>query len=516
MSRKPGMFSKFRRAATLVKVGFAARRLRKARGEENRRIAQQALAALLADARGVPMKIGQFIATVQPGSGLDQLTRGIEPLPLETVLPLLDEILGHDHRALFREFLPASAAATLGQVHRARLQDGREAAVKLQYPDIAEAVEAEMKLAGLVPSVGPARRWNFDLGGYVETLRANMWRELDYLDEAQRQHDFRAAVQSEGLVVPEVLAEHCRPAMLVQSWEDGDGLEQAAAWSLRDRLNIARILLDTLFRSLFLHGQVHGDPHPGNYRFRPWTDTHKSQVVLLDFGCTVPVPEPARLALLKLVLSVRGEAPADHLACFAAMGFEPAKLQHIDAALPAVSAALLAPFSREGFELADWKLGERFENALGDLRWWFRSAGPPSLFLLMRAFQGLVIQLKALDVNLPWWPVLQHALGSQRLAQAREFTPPAPDVKRAPARPGDATLLRVRIDAEAGPELDLVLPASEALKLRALAPPAATDEIEAAGVDLRAIEQRLAKQGLKPQLLLEHQGNGRTYRIQLE
>lgn len=230
MNKKPGMFSRFRRAATLVRVGLAARRLRKARGDDNRRVAQQALAAQLADARGVPMKIGQFIATVRPDSGLEQLTRGTEPLPLDAVLPLLDEILGHDHRELFSDFPPAAAAATLGQVHRARLHDGREVAVKLQYPDIADAVETEMKLAGLVPSAGPARRWNFDLDGYIETLRSNMRRELDYMDEARRQHEFRAAVQTEGLVVPEVLAEHCRPAMLVQSWEVGDELEQARAW----------------------------------------------------------------------------------------------------------------------------------------------------------------------------------------------------------------------------------------------------------------------------------------------
>lgn len=510
------MLSRFRRAATLVRVGLAARKLRKARGEENRRIARQALAALLADARGVPMKIGQFIATVQADSGLDQLTRGIEPLPLESVLPLLDESLGHDHRELFSEFAPAAAAATLGQVHRARLQDGRVVAVKLQYPDIAEAVESEMVLAGLVPKAGPARRWDVDLAGYLEALRTNMHHELDYLGEAGRQLAFRGGVQAEGLVVPEVLPELCRPTLLVQGWEDGEPLEVATGWPLRDRLNLARILLDTLFRSLFLHGEIHGDPHPGNYRFRPWTEGHKSQLVLLDFGCTVPVPAPARLALLKLILAVRGEAPADHLACYAAMGFDPAKLQHIDAALPAATAALLAPFSRESFELADWRLGERFEQALGELRWWFRSAGPPALFLLMRAFQGLVIQLKALDVNLAWWPVLQHALGSQQLAQAREFTPPAPGVTRAPAQPGDATLLRVRIEGASGPELDLALPAGEALRLRSLAPPSAAREIEAAGIDLRALETRLARQGLKPQLLLEHSYSGRTYRIQLE
>lgn len=179
----------FKRVATVAKTGIAVRKLKYSETTDARQKASQALTALFADARGVTIKFGQIMA--QGGDDpLTELTDSIEPLPLSDMIPVIEEELGLPALEVLESIDESQAAASLGQVHKARLKDRKKVALKVQYPAIKDAVDAEMKLFGLMPGVGPVNKWGVDLDGYKPALRDNMDRELDYRNEAAHQEEF--------------------------------------------------------------------------------------------------------------------------------------------------------------------------------------------------------------------------------------------------------------------------------------------------------------------------------------
>jgi len=271
------------------------------------------------------MKVGQLFAGNDGTTPFQELVEGIEPLPLKTMIPQLEAELGQKTKTVFRSIDEAIAAASLGQVHLAVLKNGDKVAVKIRYPDISDAVDAELRLVGLMPGVGPVNRWGFDLDAYKKSLRDNMHRELDYRSEAQRQDYFGRMVQVPGLRVPKVYQELCSERVLVQSRAEGVLIDKAGNWPEPDRRAIGQTLVLTLFKSLFVAGEVHGDPHPGNV-FYSRDENGRPLVALLDYGCTISITEPRRLALLKAIVGCRGRSPVKPLDCFAALDFDSKKI----------------------------------------------------------------------------------------------------------------------------------------------------------------------------------------------
>lgn len=504
-----------RRAAHLGRVAMAVGALRW--GDEARRAAaRQALAGLLADGRGVPMKVGQFLASSSEGDPFVPLTTGVDPVPLEELAGDIAQALGRPPAEVFEGFEPHGIAASLGQVHRARHTVFGDLAVKVRYPGIREAVEAEMRLARLIPGVGPVRTWGFDLDAYKRVLRDNLALELDYRTELSRQQRFRATMNVSGLVVPEVFPELSGENLLVQRWEGGETLDEVRTWSPEERRHVAVILMCTLFQSLFVHGEIHGDPHLGNYRFRRRIGG-TPEVVLLDFGCTVPIPREARLALVRLIAGAIARDDTDPLACFSAMGFDPAKLRPIRTILPALSEVLLEPFlCPTPFRLAGWQLRSRVDVLLGELKWWFRAAGPANLLLLLRAFRGLVLQLETLDVALPWQTVFYRVVPSAVQEEARGLElPPSPDGD--PVAFADmARYLKVEITEGGSRVVAITLPAGQTAVLEELMPEETLARIQEGGIDLEGIKARACAQGLQPQALFDFEHGARRYRVWLE
>ncbi|MFU8787575.1 MAG: AarF/UbiB family protein [Methylobacter sp.] len=508
-----------KRALHFFRIGRAAKKLQRSQNETERLLAKQALAALLADARGITMKIGQLFAGTDGSTPFQPLVEGIEPLPLKTMIPLLEKELGRKAKSVFRTIEPAIAAASLGQVHLAELKNGDKVAIKIRYPDIADAIDAELGLVGLLPGVGPAKRWGFDLNAYKTCLHDNMQRELDYRSEAQRQDYFGRMVQVPGLKVPSVYLDLCTERVLVQSRAEGVLIDKIAHWPEQDRLDVGKILILTLFKSMFVAGEVHGDPHPGNI-FYAYDDYGQAQVSLLDYGCTIRISEARRLALLKLIIGCRERSPTKPLECFAALGFDSNKLSYISGALPALCQLLFRPFLvNHAFDPAQWQLGKSVNELLGDYRWWFRSAGPADLFLLMRAFQGLTQQLQQLEVNVPWWPLLQQAVGTELIRQATDYKLPAIEQPTITALSFDqqATWLCVRVNENGEQRVSVKMPAEAVLDLEHLIPEDVLAHIVASGlIDLKQLTDSLRTNGIIPQQLFVFEDGKKTYQVWLE
>ncbi len=486
-----------------LRLLFTMLRLRLSRRAASRERVRRLLADQLAAAGGISMKVGQVFADMGEAAHLAPLMSGIPARKLKAMLPALASEGGHPTRSDFLYIDSHGRAASLGQVHRAELRNGDVVALKLQYPNIAASVAAELKLAGLLPQPGKVKRWGVDVEGYKRALADNMARELDYQTEAMCQQRFYDGLHIEGLVIPRPYPELCSTTALVQSWEEGEYFDELSGWSQAERMFIGRTLLATLLQSLFVLGEVHGDPHKGNMLFR--RTTNRPEVVLLDFGSTVRVTPEQRLALLRLIMAVRSGEPVDHLAAWATIGFDPEKLRHIKTELPHLGHLLFRPFLDDTpFEPANWGLREGVETLLGERRWWFRSAGPSELFLLMRAFQGLVRQLQRLEVRLPWWPLLERVVGEGVRQQAREL--PLITVGTTDEPPAFIPLAReLRVTLMEGERVvvELTLPAEAALNLDELIPPAALQQLRYSGdYDADAIHRRLEQSRLAPQQVL--------------
>ncbi|MDH5693458.1 MAG: AarF/UbiB family protein, partial [Gammaproteobacteria bacterium] len=475
------MLNTTKRGIELARMAWEARKLGEKYSEAEQALARRHLVNLFKQARGVTMKVGQLFANSESDSDFNELVDNIEPLPLEMITPIVERALGKKLHDVFLSFDPSTAAASLGQVHRAVLLDGSEVAVKVRYPDIADAVEAEMELAGLMPKAGPIKKWGIDYSAYLKTLKQNMDQELNYLDEARRQEEYRQSVLVEGLRIPKVYMELCRENILVQSWEEGVRIDALQSWSVQDRQLAGAILLQTLLYSLFEVGLVHGDPHMGNYKFN--IVNGEPVVVLMDFGCTIEVEESARLSLLQLIIATRENTNVSALASFSAMGFEAEKLTHINSALPMLCHILFRPFlAADRFRVVDWRIKSDIEKLLNEKKWWFRSAGPSHLLLLLRAFQGLAEQLATLKSFLPWWQALIHTVGEKTLTQARSFVLPTIDqeLENRSVVSTLATTLHVAVYENNAKKASVEMPAEVVLDLKTLMPEDVLAQLESA------------------------------------
>jgi hypothetical protein len=496
----------------------AALTLRRARGgsQEALKRARARVLEILGSGRGLSAKLAQFLAMSNPEEFQILQDGAIPPLPFDEVLEALDDAYGVAASEIFTELSESGLPASVGQVHFGRGPAGEEVAIKLRYPGIVEAVKSEVSLLGWIPAAGPARQWGFDLAGYRKTLGAALTGELDYEAEAQRQIRYRRlASPHEDVIVPEVIAHLCRPDVLVQSRENGISLEEACRRTPGERLAMGRAALRHVLRMAFRHGFVHADPNPANFAFRPSTLSGEWAVVLYDYGCVLELDRTTRLALLRTILALQTREPLDVAACLAAAGFEAEKLRDLGARLPPLLAALFEPFLSDApFDAGEWRLGERADAIAGDLKWWFRSAAPARLILLMRIFHGLVDLLVRLDARVCWKRELEAVAGEEFAAARALAVASAPS--SSPRFDSMATRLRVRVERPGKSAVELSFPARAAEDFQALMDADILTKAAQAGIDAAEVQRRLFASGMIAQSVFELQDDRRKVLVWLE
>lgn len=249
----------------------------------------------LGQMKGAAMKLGQFASFIDTEfipdeyreiyqEQLAKLRTDAPAMPWEKVEKVLEEEYdGEPLSEHFAEFEPeAFAAASIGQVHRAELPDGREVAVKIQYPGIAEALDADLRNAGTVVRLARALAPGLDAKEIAAELRERVMEELDYEYEAQNQRSFSRAYRDHPFIyVPDVITRLSRRRVLVTELVEGLKFEQVKQLPHDSRSRFGEIVFRGSFGSIYHLRHFNADPHPGNYILMA-----DGRVAFLDFGMT--------------------------------------------------------------------------------------------------------------------------------------------------------------------------------------------------------------------------------------
>ena len=307
--------SALRRAAKLagVPLGAGARSLRPSGRSDNIVRTAEQLASVLGELKGGAMKVGQALSIFAPilpdelsgplSGTLTSLQAEAPPLAARTVHRVLDRQLGAGWRERFSDFddVPA-AAASIGQVHRARWRaDGRDVAVKVQYPEAEKAIRSDLRQLRVVTPVLQRLAPGLDMADFIAAIRDNVVDELDYRLEADHQRAFHAAFgagQEPLLHVPRVYASS--PKVLVSEWVEGRRLSEIIEFGTLEERSLASEALTVFeFASPDLVHRMHTDPHPGNFLIRP-----DGRMTVIDFGACVRLPDGLPRPLVELVAAV--------------------------------------------------------------------------------------------------------------------------------------------------------------------------------------------------------------------
>jgi predicted unusual protein kinase regulating ubiquinone biosynthesis (AarF/ABC1/UbiB family) len=250
-----------------------------------------ALAASIGQLKGIAMKAGQLMSYLELQlppelqSALSVLQTHSPPMPFERVKEVIEAELGDRASPLLAQMQAvAAAAASIGQVHRAKLPSGDDVAVKVQYPGIEKAIADDFRPAALGTRFASLLVPGANVDAIVREAKRAMLEECDYEREARYQERFaRIYAGHATLAIPPVHTPYCSRRVLTSSWIDGLRFDEFIAThpssSERDRFGEA--LFEFYVGTLFRHGIYNWDPHPGNYIFR-----RDGRIAMLDYGST--------------------------------------------------------------------------------------------------------------------------------------------------------------------------------------------------------------------------------------
>ncbi|MFG1962620.1 ABC1 kinase family protein [Nonomuraea sp. NPDC049028] len=264
--------------------------------EIQQRTAEQ-IFKVLGELKGGAMKVGQALSIFEAAlpqeivgpyrATLTKLQESAPPLPVATVHKVLAEQLGDDWRNYFESFDDRpTAAASIGQVHRAVWHDGRDVAVKIQYPGAGKALLGDFAQLSRLGKLFGVLMPGLDIKAVLAELRERIAEELDYLREAEAQHAFALGFMDDpDFHVPDVVA--ANEMVLVTEWMDGTPLSQVIADGTKEQRDHAGLLfVRFLFCSPARVGMLHADPHPGNFRI-----LDNGKLGVLDFGAVNRLPD---------------------------------------------------------------------------------------------------------------------------------------------------------------------------------------------------------------------------------
>lgn len=364
---------------------------------ENYRRNAARMTEVLGQLKGASMKVGQMLSADPEGipeefaEGLALLQRSAPPMTWSTVSKQVEDALDRPIEAVFSRFDPDPiGAASIGQVHRARLDTGEEVAVKIQYPGVSDALESDLETLKSMLVWGRPFVEKEKLDRYFAEIREVLIQEADYEQEAQQLLRFRELVADRpDLRVPKAYPEHSRKTVLVMEYVEGQKLDDALEEMPPDQRD------EYLFRFLAVYvwmfhelQEIHADPHPGNFLI-----DEEDRLVLLDFGCVKAFEAEFPDGMLDILAALWDGDTERILNIYARLGFggenfDPSKID-LDA-LDAYHEIVLAPFLADGaFDFGGWSptiQAKKFMLANPAL---LALTPPPDMLLYFRLLSGI-------------------------------------------------------------------------------------------------------------------------------
>jgi len=282
------------------------------------------LTAVLGSLRGPVMKVAQFVATV-PGvlppdvaAPLLSLQTNAPPMGAGFVSRCMVAELGPDWEKKFARFdREAAAAASLGQVHRATAKSGAKLACKLQYPDMAAAVDSDIRQFKAALKLQRGFDATIDTREIGEEVAARMAEELDYVREAAHMRLYALMLKDRAdIAVPEPLPALSTKRLLTMTWLEGKPLIACEKAPLKIRNAAATALFKAWWRPFAHYGVIHGDPHLGNYTVRD-----DGGINLLDYGCVRTFRPEFVAGVVRLYRALQREDESLAAAAYRAWGF---------------------------------------------------------------------------------------------------------------------------------------------------------------------------------------------------
>ncbi|MBK7891391.1 MAG: AarF/ABC1/UbiB kinase family protein [Bdellovibrionales bacterium] len=389
----------------------------------------QWIADHLSELKGAAMKAGQLLS-IDAGDYfppeamaiLSKLQASAEPVDFSVVQQVLIEEIGVEKLSQFEDLdSEAAAAASIGQVHRASL-NGREVAIKVQYPGIAESIESDLKiLKTLAGSFASMTGRAMDLSPLFSELKRVLEQEADYRIEKQLMQEYRAALRDQPRFrVPEAVESHSSRRVLTMTWERGVTID---SWlrsrpSLERRERIARAMLDLFCLEFYSWGLVQTDPNFANFLIGT-DEKNNDLLVLLDFGSTLRYDDEFRRRYKQVLRSVEAAVSTGNRDLIVQEGvafglLDPRESQEAKdgfADLLLVSAEPFHP-DRQPFRFEDDDYAKRTRDTGARFARQLKYSPPPhSLLFLHRKLGGIFNFVKKLDVTIdlrPYWePMLR-------------------------------------------------------------------------------------------------------------
>jgi predicted unusual protein kinase regulating ubiquinone biosynthesis (AarF/ABC1/UbiB family) len=402
MAKEPIPTGRIRRTAKVGGlIGGQAARAAVTRAANMRRTPEQRAEALdkryleaalqmvevLGSMKGAAMKVGQVISFLDVSAippeyrdvvqdALAQLRNAAPKVPFRDMRRVIEDDLEQTVEEAFAEFDEnAVAAASIGQVYRARLHDGRAVAVKVQYPGAEQAVRTDMQNLGLLLRAAKTIAPGLDGKAVAGEIRERILDETDYEAEAIAHRSFAREWRGHPFVhVPDVVTSLSRRRVIVTEWVDGRSFDDVKALPAEDRDRVAEIIYRFFIGSLYRHGHFSADPHPGNYLMMD-----DGRVAFIDFGMNKKIP---RDLVEKERVWVRAVIERD-----------PERLREL--------LAELGYFDRDNSEVTgEWLLDHAW--ALGG--WWLEDRGD---FQVTRELVSKVMA-NAADPRSEYWELMRH------------------------------------------------------------------------------------------------------------
>ena len=368
--------------------------------------------------KGPAMKVGQILAMV-PGMLPDDVAESLMQLHSQApsmgwpfVRRRMAFELGVEWQTKFLYFeKEASAAASLGQVHKAQLLTGETVACKLQYPNMLSSIEGDLDqlriLLGLYERVAPI----LDTSNIQHELKERLKEELDYRLELRNMERFRKLFENSNLPVrvPKSFEDYSTDRLLTMEWMDGADLMTVKNWPLELKQRVAGNLFQAWYYPLYQHGVLHGDPHFGNYRMTP-----EGEIIVLDFGCVREFSESFLTGVHKLYHALELNNASKAREAYEMWGFENLTPQLVDA-LNIWAKFLYGPLLDDRIRplVNSPQEGKDAAKAVIQALKQSGKVRPPKEFVFMdRAAVGIGSAMIHLGVELNWHRLFQNLLSS--------------------------------------------------------------------------------------------------------